>query len=181
MTFTPLDVSEVVLILPCAFGDARGFFYEGYRKDVFAAHGIPERFVQDNYSFSVRGVVRGLHYQIPPKAQAKLIHVTRGAIFDVAVDIRRGSPTFGRWVGRTLTGENHGMLYIPAGFAHGFCALEDGTQVIYKVSDFYSPLHERGVLWSDPAIGIEWPRLDGAYQISERDRQYPLLQDALLA
>jgi len=181
MTFTPTKIPDVILIAPRLFEDARGFFYEGYRRDVFAANGIPAEFVQDNYSKSAKGTVRGLHYQVPPKTQAKLIQVLRGAVFDVAVDLRRGSPTFGQWVGCTLSSANHHLLSIPTGFAHGFCAVEDETLVMYKVSDVYSPAHERGVLWSDPALGIEWPALDVTYQLSDRDRRYPLLKDAVLA
>jgi len=180
MTFTPTKIPDVILIAPRLFEDARGFFYEGYRRDVFAANGIPAEFVQDNYSKSAKGTVRGLHYQVPPKAQAKLIQVLRGAVFDVAVDLRRGSPTFGQWVGRALSSANHHLLHIPTGFAHGFCALEDETLVMYKVSDVYSPAHERGLLWNDPALRIDWPMLDVGYQLSERDRRYPLLKDAVL-
>ena len=178
MIFTPTKIPEVVLIEPAVHEDARGHFYEGYRRDAFAAHGIATEFVQDNLSRSAKGVLRGLHYQIPPKAQAKLIHVIRGAVFDVAVDIRPGSPTFGQWVGADLTGTNHRFLYIPAGFAHGFLSLEPDTLVLYKVSDFYSPAHERGILWSDPALKIAWPTLDVPYTASDRDRRYPLLKDA---
>ena len=179
LTFTPTAIPDVILIEPKVFPDARGAFYEGYRRDAFAAQGIPD-FVQDNYNVSAKGVVRGLHYQIPPKTQGKLIRVLRGAIFDVAVDIRRGSPTFSRWVGVTLGPTTAKALYFPAGFAHGFCALEDDTAVMYKVTDFYSPTHERGIRWDDPALGIAWPALDRPHQLSDRDRGYPLLKDAEL-
>lgn len=179
MTFTPTAIADVILIKPEIFEDARGVFYEGYRRDVFTAHGIPAEFVQDNYSRSAKGVLRGLHYQIPPKAQAKLIQVIRGAVFDVAVDLRRDSPTFGRWVGCSLSGANHHLLYIPVGFAHGFCALEPDTLVMYKVTDIYSPAHERGLLWDDPDVRIQWPALDVPYALADRDRRYPRLKDAV--
>ena len=181
MTFTPTRLPDVLLITPRVFEDARGLFYEGYRREVFVARGLPAEFVQDNYSRSAKGVVRGLHYQLPPMAQAKLIQVTRGAIFDVAVDLRRDSPTLGQWVGCALTETNHQLLYIPGGFAHGFCAVEPETQVMYKVTACYSPAHERGLVWDDPALGITWPALDIPYHLSERDRRYPRLQDAALA
>ena len=181
MTFTRTKIPDVILVEPRLFPDARGYFYEGYSRDRFAANGIPGEFVQDNYSRSAKGVVRGLHYQMAPKAQAKLIQVIHGAVFDVAVDLRRGSPTFGQWVGATLTGENHHLLYIPSGFAHGFCTLDEHTAVMYKVSDFYSPEHERGIRWDDPALAIAWPTLDVPYQLSDRDRNYPVLRDAVLA
>ncbi|OGX40076.1 MAG: dTDP-4-dehydrorhamnose 3,5-epimerase [Omnitrophica WOR_2 bacterium RIFCSPHIGHO2_02_FULL_68_15] len=178
LTCSPMAIPEVVLVTPQVFPDPRGTFYEGYRRDAFAAHGIHADFVQDNYNTSAKGVVRGLHYQIAPKAQAKLIRVLHGAIYDVAVDLRRGSMTFGRWVGMTLEPTAAKALYIPAGFAHGFCALEEGTTVMYKVTDFYSPAHERGIRWDDPALGIAWPTLGVPYQLSDRDRSYPLLKDA---
>lgn len=180
LTFTPAAIPDVLVIEPQIFSDARGLFFEGYRQDLLAAQGLSVAFVQDNYNVSAKGVIRGLHYQIPPKAQAKLIRVVRGAIFDVAVDLRRGSPTFGRWAGTTLNDQTHRAFYIPAGFAHGFCALEDGTTVMYKVTDFYSPAHECGLRWDDPALGIAWPALDVPYQLSDRDRQYPVLEDAIL-
>lgn len=180
MTFAPTEIPEVLLVTPQVFPDARGVFYEGYRRDAFTAHGIHADFVQDNYNVSAKGVVRGLHYQVPPKAQAKLIRVLRGAIYDVAVDLRRGSTTFGRWVGVTLEPKTAKALWIPPGFAHGFCALEDETTVMYKVTDFYSPAHERGLRWDDPALGIAWPALGVPHQLSDRDRQYPCLKDAAL-
>lgn len=179
MQFTPTAIPDVLRIEPKVFEDARGYFYESYRRDLFAAHGIPAEFVQDNYSKSAKGILRGLHYQIPPKAQAKLVHVIRGAVFDVAVDLRRGSPTFGRWVGETLSGATHRAFYIPAGFAHGFCALEPDTLVVYKVTELYSPAHERGIAWDDPDVAVAWPTLDVPYQLAERDRRYPRLKDAV--
>jgi len=141
----------------------------------YATVGVPDTFVQDNHSFSRRGVVRGLHYQLH-HPQGKLIYVPRGKIFDVAVDIRRGSPTFGQWVGIYLSDENHQQLYIPPGFAHGFCILSDTADVIYKCTDFYHPDDDYGILWNDPAIGIQWP-LEGAPVLSEKDAHLPLLSD----
>lgn len=178
MQWTPTAIPDAILVEPVLCPDARGHFYEGYRRDVFTAHGIPHEFVQDNYSLSAKGVIRGLHYQIAPKAQAKLIQVLQGAVFDVAVDLRRGSPTFGRWVGYELSAANHRILYVPMGCAHGFCALADQTVVMYKVSEFYAPAHERGLRWDDPALGIPWPPLDVPYRLSDRDRHYPTLADA---
>ena len=178
MKLTPLEIPAVILIEPRVFEDARGFFYESYREDLFATRGIRERFVQDNHSKSGRGVLRGLHYQIAPRAQAKLVRVVRGSIFDVAVDIRRGSGSFGRYVATVLSAENRRMLYIPQGFAHGFCVLEDETEVLYKASDIYSPEHERGILWSDPAIGIDWPQME--FSLSDKDKKHPRLNEAIL-
>jgi dTDP-4-dehydrorhamnose 3,5-epimerase len=145
----------VLLIEPKVFGDERGFFMETYRVDAFRAAGIPDTFVQDNHSRSARGVLRGLHYQ-EPNAQGKLVRCTRGAIFDVAVDIRRGSPSFGRWFGIELSDANKLMLWIPPGFAHGFCAMEDGSDLVYKCTTLYDPAADRAILWNDPAIGIQW-------------------------
>ncbi len=178
MKFEPLAVPDVILIEPRVFEDSRGFFTETYRKDVFSKNGIPEEFVQDNHSKSSKGVLRGLHYQIPPKSQAKLMRVTKGKVFDVAVDIRHGSKTFGKFVTCILSGENKKMLYVPAGFAHGFCVMEDDTEFVYKVSDFYSVEHERGILWNDPSIAIPWPAMD--YIFSEKDKKHPLLKEAVL-
>ncbi len=179
ITFTPTAIPEVILIKPQVFEDERGSFYEGYREDQFAERHLP-RFVQDNVSYSFRRAVRGLHYQTPPKTQAKLVHAIRGKVYDVAVDIRRSSPTFGRWVGYELSDENHHLLYIPPGFAHGFCTLVEDTVVVYKVSDYYSPQHERGIVWNDPAMGIGWPDPEFDYQMTQRDRSYPLLKNAEL-
>lgn len=180
MKFTPLEIPEVLLIEPDVHGDGRGFFSEWYREDVFREHGIGVKFVQDNHSRSSRGVLRGLHYQIPPHAQDKLVRVIRGSAFDAACDIRKGSKTFGRHVSALLSDENRRMLYIPKGFAHGFLALEEGTEFLYKVSDFYSPEHERGILWSDPAMRIDWPKLDMKYLLSEKDQKFPTLPNAVL-
>jgi dTDP-4-dehydrorhamnose 3,5-epimerase len=156
---TATALPEVKLIEPRVFGDDRGFFYESWNARAFADAGLDLDFVQDNHSRSARGVLRGLHYQVN-RPQGKLVRVTSGAVFDVAVDLRRSSPRFGRWVGVELSAENKHMLWIPPGFAHGFLALRDGTEFLYKCTDLYSPEDERSLLWSDPAIGIDWP-LDG--------------------
>lgn len=155
--FQRLEIPDVVLIEPMVFEDERGFFMETYKYSVFASSGIPERFVQDNHSRSVKGVIRGLHYQKNPKAQGKLVRVLAGEIFDVAVDIRKTSPTYGKWVGAVLSAQNKNMLYVPPEFAHGFCALIDGTEVIYKTTDEYAPEAERGIVWDDPDLAITWP------------------------
>jgi dTDP-4-dehydrorhamnose 3,5-epimerase len=175
-TFESLEIPEIVLIKPHVFGDGRGFFLEVYKRSDFIAHGITDVFVQTNHSRSARGVLRGLHYQKQPMAQGKLISVAQGAIFDVAVDIRRGSPTYGTWVGRTLTSENHHLLYIPPGFAHGFCVLSEYADLIYQVTAEYSAEHDRGILWNDPGIGIEWPITEPA--LSAKDVCQPKLGDA---
>jgi dTDP-4-dehydrorhamnose 3,5-epimerase len=177
MKFIPTDLSGVIVIEPRVFEDARGFFFESYQKALFAEHGIGVEFLQDNHTLSAKGVLRGLHFQIAPKAQAKLVRVVSGKAFDVVVDVRRDSKTFGRSMSMVLSAGNRKMLYIPAGFAHGYCALEDGTEFLYKASDFYSPQHERGIRWDDPALGIPWPKLDRPYTLSDKDRHYPLLED----
>ncbi|HFQ95764.1 MAG TPA: dTDP-4-dehydrorhamnose 3,5-epimerase [Anaerolineae bacterium] len=176
-TFTPLQLPEVILIEPRVFADARGFFLETYKYSDFAAHGIPETFVQDNHSRSIRGVLRGLHFQNPPKAQGKLVRVVRGVIFDVAVDIRPSSPTFGQWVGETLSDDNQRMLYIPPGFAHGFLVLSDLADVVYKVTEEYAPELDTGVIWNDPTIAIAWP-LDAPPLLSDKDAALPPLLKA---
>lgn len=177
MRFIPLvALPGLILIEPSVHRDDRGAFRESYRLDLFARNGIRETFVQDNQSVSGRGVLRGLHWQVAPKAQAKLVQVVRGAIFDVAVDIRPHSVTFGRWVSQRLTGQNRKMLFIPVGFAHGFLSLEDDTRVFYKVTDYYSPKHERGLRWDDPDLQIRWPKLERPYLVSRRDRKHPLLR-----
>jgi len=178
MEFVPTGLPGVVLIKPKLFGDPRGYFLETWQRDKFAAAGIGGEFVQDNHSHSSRLILRGLHYQIE-HTQGKLVRVTRGAVFDVAVDVRRSSPTFGQWVGVTLSDENHHMLWVPPGFAHGFMALTDNVDFLYKCTDFYAPHHERTILWNDPAIGIEWPLASGEQPIlAARDAQAPLLRDA---
>jgi dTDP-4-dehydrorhamnose 3,5-epimerase len=175
-TFEHLEIPEVVLIKPRVFGDARGFFLETYKHSDFVAHGIAGIFVQVNHSHSARGVLRGLHYQKEPMAQGKLVGVAQGEIFDVAVDIRAGSPTYGQWVAQTLTSENHLQLYIPPGFAHGFCVLSEVADVIYQVTAEYSAEHDRGILWNDPSIGIAWPLQEPA--LSAKDACQPKLCDA---
>ncbi len=175
-SFQPTEIPDVVLIEAKRFGDARGFFMETYQQAEFAANGIDVQFVQDNRSHSTRGVLRGLHYQLEPFAQGKLLMALTGVIFDVAVDIRRGSPTYGRWVGEILSMENGRMLYIPPGFAHGFCVLSDTADLVYKVSAPYSPEYERGIAWNDPAIGVDWPVTDPI--LSARDQQNPILSKA---
>lgn len=177
MKFTKLSIPDVVLIEPDVHQDSRGFFYESYQEQEFVKYGIAVKFVQDNHSRSQKGVLRGLHFQIKPREQAKLVRVVRGEIFDVAVDIRQGSPTFGKFVTGVLSEKNKLMLYIPAGFAHGFCVLQAGTELLYKVSDLYSPEHERGIAWNDPQLKIPWPKLDISYILSERDKQHPALKD----
>lgn len=175
MNFIKTPIEGVIVVEPKVYGDPRGFFYESYSKKLFVQNGIADDFVQDNVSSSARGVLRGLHYQVAPRAQAKLLRVLRGSVYDVAVDIRPGSATFGKFFAITLSAENQKMLYIPAGFAHGFCALEEGTEFMYKVSDYYSPEHERGILWSDPSLAIPWPKLGCEFILSEKDKKYPVL------
>jgi len=174
--FEPQAIPEVILVRARAFPDPRGFFVESYRRSQFAANGIPQEFVQDNLSHSTRGVLRGLHYQKNPHAQGKLVMVLRGEIFDVAVDLRRGSLTFGRWVGVVLSGENRTMLYVPEGFAHGFCVLSDEADVLYKVTAEYAPDLDRGIRWDDPEIGVRWPLANPI--LSPKDATLPALRDA---
>lgn len=177
--FRRLAIPDVVEIIPARFGDRRGFFSEVWSEAAFATEGIDLPFVQDNHSLSIdAGVLRGLHYQEPPFAQAKLVRVVRGAIFDVAVDIRPGSRTFGKWVGLTVSAEAWNQILVPEGFAHGFLTLEPNTEVLYKVSAPYSREHDRGIRWDDPGIGIEWP-LDGREPIlSDKDKIAPSLAEA---
>jgi dTDP-4-dehydrorhamnose 3,5-epimerase len=160
MEFVPTKIPDVLLVKPKLFEDPRGFFLEIYREDRFAEAGIPHKFVQENHSASQKGVLRGLHYQIR-QAQGKLVRVISGEIFDVAVDIRRSSPTFGQWVGTILSSVNKFQLWIPSGFAHGFHVLSESAEVTYKVTDYYAPEWDRSILWSDPQIGIEWRLADG--------------------
>lgn len=159
MLFTPTPIEGVMVIEPKVFGDDRGFFMESWNAEAFRKAGMDLNFVQDNHSRSSRGVLRGLHYQ-QPGPQGKLVRVTAGAVFDVAVDLRRASPTFGKWFGVELSAANKKMLYVPEGMAHGFLCLEDGTDFLYKCTSDYAPANEHSLLWNDPAIGIEWP-LDG--------------------
>lgn len=160
MQFKPLSVPDVLLIIPEVFGDERGFFMEVYQSKKFLQAGIAVSFVQDNHSRSMHGVLRGLHYQIS-QVQGKLVRTVAGEIFDVAVDLRRSSPTFGQWVGSLLSAENKYQLWIPPGFAHGFYVLSDWAEVLYKTTDFYAPEFERTLLWNDPEIGIQWPFPEG--------------------
>jgi len=174
-TFTSLSIPDVIHVKPQPHVDTRGLFMETYRRSEFLAFGIPDEFVQDNRSFSKGPVVRGLHYQKPPKAQAKLVSVAQGRVFDVAVDIRAESPTFGSWVGMVLTSDSQEMLYIPRGFAHGFCVLDDEADLTYKVSCEFSAEHDRGIAWDDPDLGIEWPIEKPI--VSARDASLPHLAD----
>ncbi|WP_438858430.1 dTDP-4-dehydrorhamnose 3,5-epimerase [Achromobacter spanius] len=177
MKATPLAIPDVLLIEPKVFGDARGFFYESYNQKAFeAAVGMAINFVQDNHSRSVKGVLRGLHYQIQ-QAQGKLVRVVQGSVFDVAVDIRRSSPTFGQWVGAMLTEENKHQLWVPAGFAHGFLVLSDTAEFLYKTTDYYAPEHERCIAWNDPDLNIDWP-LGVEPMLSVKDGQGQSLADA---
>jgi dTDP-4-dehydrorhamnose 3,5-epimerase len=172
-----LDISEVLLFEPKVFGDERGCFFESYNKQVFdELTGLDVNFVQDNFSRSSRGVLRGLHYQIQ-NPQGKLVSVLSGEVFDVAVDIRRSSNTFGRWVGAYLSGQNHKQLWVPPGFAHGFIVLSDTVDFTYKVTDFYAPEHDRCILWNDPVLAIDWPA-DKEPVLSEKDRTGCLFDDA---
>jgi len=180
MQFKRLPIPDVIRVEPKVIADDRGFFLESYQQRRFAENGIPEVFVQDNHSGSRRGVLRGLHYQIEPFAQGKLVRVVRGAIYDVAVDIRPDSPTFGRWVGEYLNEENKWMLYLPAGFARGFVALDDDTQVLYKATKFYSAPHDRGLAWNDPDISIQWPDPGVPYSLSAKDQAHPSLRELKL-
>ena len=175
MQLIETEIPAVKVLVPKKFGDHRGFFSEVYSDKLLAALGVEARFVQDNHSLSAeKGVVRGLHYQLPPMAQDKLIRVVRGAVMDVAVDIRRGSPTFGRHVACLLSAENWKQMFVPAGFAHGFATLEPNTEVLYKVTNYYSPSHERGIRWNDPKLGINWHVTENDAVLSERDRKHPL-------
>lgn len=174
--FEPLDLDGVVLVKPRVFGDDRGFFLELYKHSDYLRAGIAGHLVQDNYSRSGRGVLRGLHYQKRPKAQGKLVTCLRGAIYDVAVDIRRGSPAFGKWVGVELSDENRHLLYVPPGFAHGFQVLSETAEVMYKCTDEYAPAEDRGIIWNDPDIGIVWPLKDPI--LSGKDAVHPRLRDA---
>lgn len=178
MQFNKLGIPDVILIIPKKFGDSRGFFMETFKESLFHDHAGPVRFVQDNCSFSAEvGTVRGLHFQLNPKAQGKLVSCTSGALLDVAVDIRQGSPTYGEYVSAALTAVNGEQLWVPAGFAHGFCTTLPDTVISYKVTDYYSPKHDRGLLWNDPALGIDWPVSDEKAILSDKDRRQPMLAD----
>lgn len=178
MKATKLDIPDVILFEPRVFGDERGFFFESFNQRQFEeAVGYEVSFVQDNHSKSARGVLRGLHYQMPPHAQGKLVRVVQGEVFDVAVDIRKSSPTFGQWVGATLTAENKRQLWVPPGFAHGFITLSDTAEFLYKTTNYYAPESERAIIWNDPDLGIGWPTvLEPA--LSGKDSVAPLFKDA---
>ncbi|NNU62615.1 dTDP-4-dehydrorhamnose 3,5-epimerase [Ochrobactrum soli] len=179
MIVRQLELDGLLEIIPRKFGDDRGFFSETYNAKSFAEAGIDLQFVQDNHSFSAaKGVVRGLHYQLPTRAQDKLVRVIRGAILDVAVDIRKSSPTFGKWVALEVSAEKWNQILVPKGFAHGFMTLVENTEVIYKVTDYYSPEHDRSIRFDDPAIGIEWPLPSSGVQLSDKDQKAPLFADA---
>jgi dTDP-4-dehydrorhamnose 3,5-epimerase len=176
MTVSETAIPDLKLITPRRFNDDRGFFQQTYQYEQYAEAGITARFVQDNWSRSTRGVLRGLHYQFE-HAQAKLVSVIRGEVFDVAVDMRKSSPTFGKWVGEILSAENGNQLYVPEGFAHGFLVLSETVDFMYKCNDYYTPGDEYGVMWNDPEIGIKWPDA-GTPQISEKDEILPTLSEA---
>ena len=170
------ELPDIWLLEPTVFGDERGFFYEAFNQQTFAGLGFTQQFVQDNQSRSPRGILRGLHYQIR-QPQDKLVRCLRGAIYDVVVDIRRGSPTFGRWVAAELSETNKRMLWVPQGYAHGFVVTSESADVLYKVTDYWSKEHERGLRWNDPAVGILWPELGVTPQLNPRDAGWPLLAD----
>tara|TARA_B110000014_G_scaffold257215_1_gene241452 strand:+ start:4158 stop:4709 length:552 start_codon:yes stop_codon:yes gene_type:complete len=174
-SFRQLEIPEVIVIETKSFEDTRGIFFENFKESEFASNGINTKFVQDNSSQSLKSVIRGLHFQKNPKAQAKLISVVKGEIFDVAVDIRKNSATFGKWVSEILSEKNHKSLYVPEGFAHGFCVISDESYVYYKVSNEYSPEHEQGILWNDPKLNIKWPVIEPI--VSEKDNQLPSLEN----
>ena len=178
MQVTRLSIAEVVLVRPKRHGDARGFFVESYNGRTFAREVSEQTFVQDNEAFSAqKGTIRGLHFQRPPSAQGKLVRALRGSIFDVAVDIRHGSPTFGRHVSALLTADTGDQLWVPPGFAHGYCTVEPDSVIAYKVTDFYSAADDGGISWDDPALAIEWPVAAGAALLSAKDTKQPRLAD----
>jgi dTDP-4-dehydrorhamnose 3,5-epimerase len=177
MKATPLSIPEVLLLEPMVFSDERGFFFESFNQDLFEeATGLSPNFVQDNHSQSTKGVLRGLHYQLPPKAQGKLIRVIQGEVFDVAVDIRKESPTFGNWVSEILSAKNKKQLWIPEGFAHGFLTLSDTAELIYKTTNYYAPNLDRSICWNDSDIGIDWPNTEPT--LSNKDVDAATLQGA---
>jgi len=174
-------IPDVLILEPKVFGDARGFFIESFNQQAFdEATGTHHQFVQDNHSRSAKGVLRGLHYQLPPHAQGKLVRVVQGAVFDVAVDIRKSSATFGQWVGVELSAENHRQLWVPPGFAHGFVVLSDTADFLYKTTDYYAPQYERCIAWNDPTLAIAWPDLGMRPTLSAKDGAGKLLQQAEL-
>ena len=170
MKVTATKIPGLLIIEPRVFGDERGFFFESFNEKAFAeATGVKSSFVQDNHSKSAKGVLRGLHYQLPPKAQGKLVRVVQGEVFDVAVDIRKGSPTYGQWVGEVLSADNKKQLWIPPGFAHGFLTLSDTAEFLYKTTDYWSPEHERAILWNDATLKIDWPLNGLTPQLAAKD------------
>ena len=179
MRFIPTDLPEVIIIEPTVFGDERGFFLESWNQARFSEAGLDLQFVQDNHSLSARGVLRGLHYQTP-NPQGKLVRVTAGRVYDVAVDLRQSSPYFKKWVGVELSADNKRMLWVPPGFAHGFLTLEDGTEFLYKCTALYDPSCDRNIRWDDPDIGIKWPLDVDTPKVSAKDLSAPMLRDAEL-
>jgi dTDP-4-dehydrorhamnose 3,5-epimerase len=178
MDVRAFEIPDVKLIVPKRFSDSRGYFFEAWRDNLFRQEVADFTFVQENQSMSAkRGTLRGLHFQKPPAEQGKMVRVLRGSVFDVAVDIRRGSPAYGRHVAVTLNAADGAQLWVPPGFLHGFCALEDNTEVLYKVTSYYSAAHDSGVLWSDPSLGIEWPVSHDAVLLSDKDQRHPVLAD----
>ncbi len=177
-TFKRLEIDGLILVEPRSFHDERGFFLESFKESEFAAAGITERFVQDNHSLSVKNVIRGLHYQKEPRAQGKLVRVIKGRVWDVAVDIRPGSASYGKWLGVELSEENHLMLYIPPGFAHGFASLSNEVHLLYKCTREYDPALDAGIRWDDPDLAIQWPV--GNPLLSPKDRILPLLKDVIV-
>lgn len=181
MRAIPTAIAGVMVIEPEVFGDARGFFLESFNQQAFnQATGTNSAFVQDNHSRSSKGVLRGLHYQLPPHTQGKLVRVVRGAAWDVVVDMRQGSLTLGRWVAETLTEDNHRQLWIPPGFAHGFVVLSDTADFLYKTTAYYAPQSGRGIAWNDPEIGIRWPDLGMQFILSDKDQKQPAFKNAEL-
>ena len=182
MQFERLQILDVFVVIPTRHDDERGFFSETYRADMFAAQRVGAAFVQDNHAYTApKGVLRGLHFQLPPKAQGKLVRCIRGAIFDVAVDIRVGSRTYGKHVGRVLSASNLHQLWVPPGFAHGYLTLENDCEVLYKVTDYYAPECDRGIAWNDPALAIEWPLPSTEIILSQKDSAQPLLAEMPIA
>ena len=180
MNIINTDIPDVLIFEPKVFGDERGFFFESFNQQIFEeAVGRKVEFVQDNHSQSQKGVLRGLHYQLNPHAQGKLVRCTEGEVFDVAVDIRINSPTFGKWVGINLSAENKRQLWIPEGFAHGFLTLSERAQFVYKTTNYYHPQSDRGIMWNDTNISIEWPEYDGQLILSEKDKMHPSLNETI--
>lgn len=179
MNIIQTAIPDLLIIEPKVFGDSRGFFFESFNSQLFREKtGVQLEFVQDNHSRSTKGVLRGLHYQLPPKAQGKLVRCVKGAVYDVAVDIRRNSPTFGKWVGVELSDDNFRQFWIPPGFAHGFVTLTETADFLYKTTEYYSPVHDRGIAWNDQDIAIQWPDTGLAPQLSAKDQQAPALVQA---